>query len=269
MLKNRPVLAFLGGKLRHHLQSLLPQAIFHDSWDTLTYAVSRAAQPVVIFDPSRDDSAVQAIRVRERFTSTAFVMYTTLDPRAFQNVAGLIRGGFTEVVLFGFDDQRARIERLLLDVALRIELQPYLSALAPRLLRLPARLRSAVEEMIREPRSYRSTQDLAVAAQMSTRAVFRHLRAAGFPSPRRLVVSARVVRAYLLLSGNGRSAQEVASLLGYPSTDQLSAHLAELCGCTASDVKRGLSPEAFFDSMVTSLTKHSSLSEDREWAQSN
>jgi AraC-like DNA-binding protein len=228
--------------------------LFCASWSELADAVDRDDRSVVVIDPLLcSDGAANAKRLKQRYASTSFIVYTELDPTPFRLVVDLIRMGFTDVVLFGYDDDRQRLERLVQHIADRVSLPAFTEALQPLLERLTSGLRCAIEDMIREPRRFRATPDLAAAAQMSTRAVFRHLKLAGFASPRRLVASARVVRAYQLLSETGRSVQEVADRLRYASADQLSQHFSELAGCTANDVKKGMPMEQFTDAILDAV----------------
>lgn len=130
-----------------------------------------------------------------------------------------------------------------------------IAALEPELARVPPALQRAVRNMFSYPSRYRVADDLALAAGMSRRALFRHLKRAGFVSPRRLVASGRVARAFQLLAQDA-SARNVATQLGYRSVDQLSQHLRELVGCTASDITVRMSEHAFVSAIRTALVAH-------------
>jgi AraC-like DNA-binding protein len=184
-----------------------------------------------------------------------FVLYAKLDPKTFQRMVPLIAAGFTNVVLFGYDDSKSRFSALLQDSNRRASAPMLGIALENYLDRLPQRLRVATQHMIAEPSKFRSTQDLAAAANMSARAVFRHLRDAGVKSPRRFVASARVVRAFELLEDQGRTVAEVAARLGYPSADQLSAHFSELTGRTAGEARKTLTLEPLIKTVVRAMNR--------------
>ena len=76
----------------------------------------------------------------------------------------------------------------------------------------------------------RMLQDLATAAGMNLRTLYRNLEPAGIFSARALVVSARLLRAYSFLQDPGRSIKDVAAKAGYHSPWQLSQQLRELTG---------------------------------------
>ena len=233
------ILGCVSAAVKPRLGSALPTTTFCEKWPDVETAVRSRDDAVLFLDPlTVDHAAERAIRLRERYPRVTVVIYTSLEPTHLHGVVALAREGFTERVIRGFDDTPERLKRLV-DDCVSFSSGRELAMLEPIVSRLPAPLARAVQDMFRRPRCFRSTLDLAAAAGVSSRAVFRQLKAAGFHSPRRLIASARVIRAFHLLSGGGRSGQEVASRLGYRSVDQLSQHFTELAGCTASDVRRG------------------------------
>lgn len=238
----RPIVAIASAAPRRRLLAVFPRTIVCDTWAAVEATLERAEQAILFVDPmAADDCIEQVVRVRERFASLVIVTYTVWQPAALHQVVALAQLGIGRLVICGHDDTPKRLRGL-------VEESDYctdstLKAVEPQLERLSGALRRAVCDMFRQPRRFRSTLDLAAAAGMSARATFRHLKAAGFVSPRRLVASARVLRACELLKDRDRTATEVAARLGYRSADQLTRHLAESVGCTASDIKRGDGPK--------------------------
>jgi AraC-like DNA-binding protein len=242
------VLALVTGPVWRRLGSALPEAILCLGWADIERVLTREDRCVVFVDPLVEDNAADEVRrLRERFAGMSVVVCATLEPNAMRGAARLGAAGATEIVVSGFDDTPERLKRLVEDLAGAVE-----SRLAPieaNVQRLPDALENAVREMFRRPASFRSTLDLAAAADMSARATFRHLKKAGFRSPRRLVASARVIRATLLLRDRSRTASDIAMRLGYRCVDQLSLHLGELTGFTANDIKKARAP-ANLDALV-------------------
>ena len=222
-------------------------------------------EALVFLEPAVVKQPVEcAVRLRERCPNVSLVVYTALNPQGLHDVANLANEGFGELVILGYDDSPERLTRLAADSCAAFRYAKDLELIEPVVGQLPERMGRAVQDLFRNPRRYRSTLDLASAAGVSSRAVFRHLKAAGFRSPRRLVASARVIRAFHLLSGSRRSGHEVANLLGYRSVDQLSQHFSELAGCTASDVRRGNAAPDLPGRVLRSLIAHAERRPDQQ-----
>lgn len=222
------------------------------TWRTIEQTVATVDDALLFVDPLADAVSVpEILSLRERYPKVGIVLYTTLDAVAMRAVVQLAGHGITDLVLFGFDDKPERIRKLI-DEAHDATVVP-LTPIENNLAQLPPQLRRAIEDMFAKPRCFRSTLDLAAAAGMSRRATFRHLKSVGFRSPRRLVASARTIRAYHLMRDGGRSATDVAKRLGYASVDQLSRHFTELAECTASDVRKGKVPTDFAVRVLHSL----------------
>ena len=105
--------------------------------------------------------------------------------------------------------------------------------------------RWAIEQLFRSPSRFHTTQDLSSAAGTNIRTLYRQLESAGIHSPRLLVASARLLRAYALLRDPGRQIKEVAAKVGYHSQYQLTQHMRTLTGHTPRTVRMYVEPEQF------------------------
>ena len=102
----------------------------------------------------------------------------------------------------------------------------------------------AIEQLFRSPGNFKNSQDLATAAGMNLRTLYRNLEPAGIFSARALVASARIVRAYAYLRDPGRSIKDVAAKAGYHSPWQLSQQMRELTGQTTEHVRKEVTGHA-------------------------
>jgi transcriptional regulator GlxA family with amidase domain len=109
---------------------------------------------------------------------------------------------------------------------------------------LPVTVVRAIDQLFRSPARFKNAHDLAAAAGMNLRTLYRNLEPAGIYSARALVVSARLLRAYAFLKDPGRSIKDVAAKAGYHSPWQLSQQLREVTGRTAEQVRREVTQEA-------------------------
>ena len=149
-----------------------------------------------------------------------------------------------------FDDEPRRFLELLESIPANELGERMLRELAGPLSCLPVVVVRGIDQLFRSPARFTSAGDLAAAAGMNVRTLYRNLEPAGFYSARALVVSARLVRAYAYLRDPGRSIKDVAAKTGYTSPWQLSQHMREMTGRTAEQVRREMSPDELIARMV-------------------
>jgi transcriptional regulator GlxA family with amidase domain len=120
-----------------------------------------------------------------------------------------------------------------------------LRELAGPLSGLPVVVVRGIDQLFRSPARFNGAQDLASAAGMNLRTLYRNLEPAGIHSARTLVVAARLLRAYSYLQDPGRSIKEVAAKTGYHSPWQLSQHMRDMTGYTTEHVRHALTGDEF------------------------
>ena len=208
-------------------------------WSELDRLVRRTAVDVVVLDPCADgcDGVAEVLGFLSRHPSVPVVTYVMLTPASLRAVVELARHGLQQVVLHRFDDAPARFRELLSPPGDTLT-EELLTALAPSLRRLPPALEGAVKRMFRRPELVWTAQDLAAAAGMPRRTLYRQLEAAGFASPRRLVQAARLLRAYVYLRDPGNLVEDVVVKLRYGSSHVFVRHTREACGLTPSVLRR-------------------------------
>jgi AraC-like DNA-binding protein len=212
---------------------------------------------IVVVDPMAggivNTAAIEDLR--RQFPSLPIVVYTVLSAETMRAIHHLGRIGLEHVVLNRFDDDRRRFLELLERVPGQGLSQQMLQSLQPELARLPSTVVRAVEQLFRSPGRFRTTQDLSAASGSILRTLYRQLEAAGFHSPRLLVASARLLRAYALLRDPGRHIKEVAAKVGYHSQYQLTQHMRTLTGHTPRDVRMFIEPEQFVELLVEGIRR--------------
>jgi len=193
--------------------------------------------------------------LHRQFPSLPIVLYTVLSADSMRAIHHLGRLGLEHVVLNRFDDDRRRFLDLLERIPGQGLSNQVLQSLQPELSRLPVPVVRAVERLFRAPGRFRNTQDLSSAAGTILRTLYRQLDGAGISSPRLLVASARLLRAYALLRDPGRQIKEVAAKVGYHSQYQLTQHMRTLTGYTPSDVRVFVEPEQFVVLLVEGIRR--------------
>lgn len=255
------VAAFLNQQLLSHLRIVLGRAhtlIDVSEWSGLHVAVRHRHIDLVVADPMAD-GRLQVSELEEivrRFPSVPVVVYTVLSPATARALMSLGRSGLEHVVLSRFDDEPRRFLELLERVPAHALGDQLLQRLDEAIKQLPVMIVRAIEQAIRTPSRFHSAQDLASAAGMNTRTLYRSLDTAGIASARALVVGARLLRAYALLRDPGRSIKEVASRLGYHSPWQLTQQMRDVTGLTPRVVRRELGPDAFVARLANDVLRH-------------
>jgi AraC-like DNA-binding protein len=253
------VVALLPPPLLSHLRVVLGNdhtVLQVGDWVTLAEAVRRHPVDVVVLDP-QSTAGVQTdevLSLLEQHPSLPIVLYTYLSPVMLGAVAELARYGVRQVVLHRFDDEPRRFLELL-------ERQPgfaicdtLLERLGDPLSRLPTSLARAVERLFRSPGQVH-VRDLANSAGMTVRMLYRKFEQAGLGSPRVLVQSARLLRAYAYMRDPGLLLEDVAAKLRYQSPRALTRQMQEATGMTPTEVRGRLAPEDFVNVLVARLTE--------------
>jgi AraC-like DNA-binding protein len=218
---------------------------------------------LLIVDPAVHGGLVaEAIEeIIARHTLLPVVVYTTLAPASMRHVMQLARLGVQHVVLNRFDDEPRRFLELIERVPAHPVAELMLRELAEPLRSMPVVLARAVEQLIRSPSRVRNTQDLATMAGMTLRTVYRHLTPVGL-QPRHLIVSARLLRAYVFLRGPGSRLKEVALKLGYADPGHLSEQLRDWAGVAPKDIRREVPPAEFVRRIADHLRRIDAEAED-------
>ncbi len=222
------------------------------SWPELETTVRQHMIDIVVADPCANGTVEIASLelLRRQFPSLPVVLYTSLAASAFSATVRLARSGIEHVVLSRFDDEPRRFLELLESIPAHELGDRMLRELAEPLSCLPVVVVRGIDQLFRSPARFSSAGDLAAAAGMNLRTLYRNLEPAGFYSARALVVAARLVRAYAYLRDPGRSIKDVAAKTGYTTPWQLSQHMREMTGRTAEQVRREMSPDELIACMV-------------------
>ena len=218
---------------------------------------------LLVVDPAvHEGQMADAVEeVIARHPSLSVIIYTTLAPASMRLVVRLARLGVQHVVLNRFDDEPRRFLELLERVPAHPVAELMLRELEDPLRTVPVVLARAIEQLVRSPSRARSIPEFAAMAGMTPRTLYRHMTPVGI-QPRQLIVSARLLRAYIFLRGPGHRLKEVALKLGYTEPQQLSEQLRTWTGLAAKDIRRTLAPEEFVRRIVEHLRRVGAEAED-------
>lgn len=225
-------------------------------WPSLEDAVRRRPADVAVLDPGADGTVrtQDIVSLVRSYPSLPVLIYTVLSPQTMRAVVELSGHGVHQVVLHRFDDEPRRFLQTL-------EQQPgvtlsdaLLDRLAERLAVLPPPLVRAVEQLFRRPLGFAGADDLARAAAMPLRTLYRVLEAARLASPKTMVRAARLLRAYAYLRDSGHSVEDVAVKLDYSSRQLFGRHVREAFGVAPIDLRRRVAPDECVSRLDALLT---------------
>jgi len=228
--------------------------------------VRQTAADVAVVDPAADGTirTGEIVELTRRYPSLPVVVYTALSAPSLRAIVELAKQGVHQVVLYRFDDDPRRFGELLQQqpgVALSDDL---LSHLAGPLARLPSGLARAIERMFQRPGRFLVAEDLAAAAGMPRRTLYRTLAVTGFASPSTLVRGARLLRAYAYLRDAGHSAEDVAAKLGYSSRQLFARHVREFFGVRPTELRRNVQEAECVRRLAGALYGEGRLVEERD-----
>jgi len=219
--------------------------------------VKHLVTDLVVADPGASGSVeVESLEeIRRQFPSLPVIVYTSLAPAAVKAMVRLAKSGVEHVVLSRFDDEPRRFLELIEAIPGFSLGDRMLEELADPLTQLPVVLHRAIDQLFRSPERFKSSQDLADAAGMNLRTLYRNLEPAGIFSARSLVVSARLLRVYAYLLDPGRSIKDVAAKAGYNSPWQLSQQMREMIGFTAEQARTEIDGDAIIAMLAEQIRR--------------
>ncbi len=222
-------------------------------WPEAERFVREQPVDVLVADPAFGASGpdpAPILALRARFRSLPFVIYSVLDATTAGALAVLGRAGFEEVVLEGVDDEPWRLLEVLDSqpgVALAERL---LERIQPALRHVPDDVARAVERVIHTPSAFHGVPDLAAAADVSRRTIYREFERANLASPREVIAASRALRAYAFLRESDRAIEEVAASLRFSSAHHLTKTMRWACGMTTARVRERIAPDELIERLA-------------------
>lgn len=226
-------------------------------WEHASSIIRRQPVDVLVVDPhfgSTSEAQTGPIRtLHESFRSVPCIVYSVLAAQTLRPLIELGQSGMEELVLYGIDDDPRQLRRVLErqpGVALAERLA---AALEPRLRTLPADVARAVERVIHTPAAFKGVSDLAAAAKVSRRTIYRECARAELASPREIIAGARVLRAYAFLRESDYAIEDVAEHLRFSSTHHLTRTMRWACGLTTARARDRIAPDDFLAKLIERL----------------
>jgi AraC-like DNA-binding protein len=224
--------ALVGGPGR----SPLCELAFAEAWGDLLCQARARAPDLVVFDPeaAADVAAWEQLAAAAQPT-VELLPYGRFDGVRARMLLRLSTLGVREVVIRGQDDEppalRARVAELL---SSRFLDQAEQSLRA----RFPDELRPLLRHLLANACAPLDPARAARSQFCHPKTLRARLRRAGLPSLNRLIVWTRLFYAAHLLGGSGRSVEQVAQAIGYPSSAAFRAQVHRYAGVNVCELRR-------------------------------
>ena len=218
----------------------------------MTEVARRTAIDAVLLDPSMSAmlTVAEIICFRRAFPSLPVIPYTSMSAAAMRAIAELAPHGIARVILHRVDDSPQRLLDTLRSRPTDAVTPRVLRLLQPELAKLTRRVYSGVLQLFDEPQAFLGVPDLARAAGVTSRTLYRQFETAGLAPARSMVLGARLLRAYVWLRDPAHSAQDVVQKLGFSSRQQFSRQLARAIGTTPRAARSLVSDDLIVDRLV-------------------
>lgn len=215
------------------------------TWMQAVTTIRTRPVEMAVVDPmlGGEPRSVEIERLHQHFPSLPLLVYTALAPETAGVLLGLGRIGIRQVLFHRFDDAPAALRRALhceLEQSASQQMMQQLVAVLPG---LPDRLRRALETTLHAREDGPTVSTLAERASLKRRTCERWFSKLGLPSPKMVMLLARVLYAHRLLLDPGYTIEDVALKLGYGRAKTLQMHFREVFGLTAGELRISLSPE--------------------------
>jgi AraC-like DNA-binding protein len=205
------------------------------SWTDLDNLIHERPSTRLIVDPTADGKPnIRAVLdLTRKFPASPLVVCVALNPGGFEAGAELSRYGVRAVVL----DRRVSLAELA-DRWVATSLAGSVLGWAERsLAMLPFRLRLTLIDLFERPRRYTTAADLGLGADLPLCAVYRSIDHARLGTPKKLVVVAKMLRAYHHFRNSDLLVAQVSTLVGFPRVRAFVDHATHIFGCRPSNLR--------------------------------
>ncbi|HEX6313364.1 MAG TPA: helix-turn-helix domain-containing protein [Gemmatimonadaceae bacterium] len=205
--------------------------------EVLTLVEAGLASLIVVdhrdFDGSPTLPAVR--RLHEAYPSVPIVMYLPMSAAVSGAVMEYARAGVSQLVFQGVDDLKPAL-RSAVDAAID---QASAAALAEQFEpHIPAAVMPFLRYCLEHARRDISVEEVAAAMGVHRKTLVERLRAARLPSPRTMIGWSRLLIASRMLDDPGRTIEQVALKLDFPSGAALRNMFKRYTGLRTSEVRQ-------------------------------
>jgi hypothetical protein len=186
------------------------------SWEQLTRTIEKGRISLAVIDPGaagRSDVRV-ILKLAQDFPHVPFLIYTCAGTSSPGVIIALSKASINHVLLHPFEGTIAEMRREFTACCRDTLCSRFQERLSSKTQRLSGDLQHALSRMFAKPELFASASDLALCTGLSTLTMYRQINAVGLPSPKGLLVAARLLRFFALTNYAQLDSLEAAKRVG-------------------------------------------------------
>lgn len=233
--------------------------------ELLTLVENNLAGVVVVDMRDREGaSTLDSVRqIREFFPSIPVVLYCAISPETSRDVLEFARAGVNDLVLRGVDDLRFSLRTALSTAADHCSARTILKELEDV---VPAGILPMVRYCLENGRRAITVEDVASALNVHRKTLVDRLTSAAMPPPSAIIAWCRLLVSARLLEDPGRSIEQVALLLDFPSGTSMRNMVKRYTGLRPGEVRQNGGVRCVLHAFKRELAVASSAAEGRRAA---
>jgi AraC-like DNA-binding protein len=211
---------------------------FCDRQPELVALVENGLADVVMLD-ARDSAGASTLatvrRLKAGFPSIPIVLFCTLTPAISREMLEFARAGVNDLMLRGFDDVRSTLQAALAHAVEHSSLSELLVELETL---VPANVLPMIRYCLENGDRPLTVEDVAGALNVHRKTLVERLGSAGLPTPSSMIAWCRLLVTARLLEDPGRSAEQVALVLKFPSSTSLRNMVKRYTGLRTGEIRQ-------------------------------
>jgi AraC-like DNA-binding protein len=254
--------ALLPKRSADHIRRIVPETsiVFARGCDELRQILSTGLVACALIDPNTDgDNTVSLLDLMEKHPEARIIAYVEATPSSLQAVFRLSKHGLEQVFLHPVNPRDRRFLNAIENLSAHNLSYDLISALEPQLAALPLPIMGALVDVFRRPYRYKTANDIAYEAGVSTRSLYRAFQLVPFGPPKQTLAVAKVAYGYCNFCTGKQSIADLSHQLGYTKPFCFSNQVRHYLGNSPTDLRRTGNKADVFIALVESLCKPPAL----------
>lgn len=254
--------ALLPVRFAEHIRRYFPLTpiAFVQRWDDLDRLLNTGSFLGALIDPRATDDGIEAaLRIIARHPNTRMLAYVEMSAANIHAVFRLSTRGLDDVFLHPVRPSDRRFQNAIEKIAGEKLASDVLAAVDSKLKQLPDGVRTAIFDLFYRPYRYIDSSDVATAAGVPIRSLYRALSKAQLPTPGELVAVAKSIHGYSLVRHTSTTIREATQKVGYSEPAIFSKHVRKHLGDYPSVLRSLPSSEPILICLIETLCKPRAL----------
>jgi AraC-like DNA-binding protein len=204
--------------------------------ELLSLVENNLAGVVVVDTRDREGSStLNTVRhIREAYPSVPIVLYFAVSPDTSRDLLAFVRAGVNNLVLRDVDDLRHSLRTAMSTAADHCSARTIIEETGPL---LPPIVMPMLRFCLENGRRSLSVEEVADALNVHRKTLVARLRGAHLPTPSALISWCRLLIAARLLEDPGRSVEQIALLLDFPSGTSMRNMMKRYTGLRPGEIR--------------------------------